>query len=69
MGDDEHVDYDALSPAEQAAMRGVWQQRMAELAESDDLLAEFEAAGRSYSEADADGNVIIHHPKRPDPSR
>ncbi|BBH17107.1 hypothetical protein Back2_13940 [Nocardioides baekrokdamisoli] len=51
--------YDLLGEREQAVVRGNWAERWAALREGLDLEAEFKAAGRSYSEADEDGNLII----------
>lgn len=50
--------YDALTPREQAAVRLVWSDRMAETRAALDLAAEFTDEGRTWVELDDDGNVI-----------
>lgn len=52
--------YDALGEFEQVAVREVWAERMGSLREGLNYETEFTAAGESYSEADEDGNVVIH---------
>jgi hypothetical protein len=54
--------YDDLSDAEQAVSRTEWAERMESARNSMNLAAEFAAAGRSYVELDADGNVIRRDP-------
>ena len=49
--------YDDLAAREQAVVRAVWEERMAELREGLDLASEFRAAGDTWSEADAAGRV------------
>lgn len=56
--------YDLLGEREQAVVRGAWAERATALREGLNYEAEFTAAGESYSEADEDGNVIVH-PARP----
>jgi hypothetical protein len=50
--------YDRLGPREQAVVRTIWAERATELRAGLDLAAEFTAAGRSWTELDADGNVV-----------
>jgi hypothetical protein len=57
--------YDLLGEREQAVVRGAWAERATTLREGLNYEAEFTAAGESYSEADEDGNVIVH-PARTD---
>lgn len=52
--------YDLLGEREQAVVRGVWAERMTALRDGLNYAAEFVESGESYSEADADGNVVIH---------
>lgn len=52
--------YDTLPPKEQAIVRAEWAERMAVRIESLDLAAELDAAGQSYAEVDADGNLVRH---------
>lgn len=52
--------YDLLGEREQAVVRAAWGERMRALREGLNYEAEFRSAGESYSEADADGNVIVH---------
>ncbi|MCK0111547.1 ParD-like family protein [Ornithinimicrobium sp. F0845] len=52
--------YDALDEEEQAVVRQAWTDRMTALREALNYKDQFVAAGESYSEADEDGNVIIH---------
>jgi len=51
--------YDALADPEQAAVRTAWDERIEAARESLNLETEFRAAGESWSEADADGNVVV----------
>jgi hypothetical protein len=50
--------YDDLGSRDQAVVRARWSERMTGLRESLDLAAEFAAEGVSYSELDAQGNVV-----------
>ena len=52
--------YDLLGEREQAVVRGAWVERATTLREGLNYEDEFIAAGESYSEADEDGNVIVH---------
>ncbi|MCI1749470.1 MAG: ParD-like family protein [Acidipropionibacterium sp.] len=52
--------YDALGEQEQAIVREEWGDRMVALRDELDYAARFSAEGESYSEADADGNLVIH---------
>lgn len=52
--------YDLLGEREQAVVRGVWAERMDVLRSGLNYEAEFISEGESYSEADEDGNVIVH---------
>ena len=53
--------YDTLDPREQAVVRAEWAQRVEALRHEQDFATEFVAAGRSWSELDADGNVVIRN--------
>jgi len=50
--------YDALQEREQAIVRGTWGEQIAERLTSLDLEHNFQAAGRDWVEADADGNLV-----------
>ena len=52
--------YDELAEQEQAIVREAWGARMTQLRAELDYAAGFTAAGESYSEADEDGNLVIH---------
>ena len=52
--------YDDLGEREQAVVRTVWDERIETARTSLDLAAEFGASDEAWSEADADGNVVIH---------
>jgi hypothetical protein len=52
--------YDSLGEREQALVRDEWESRMAAARDDLDYAARFEAMGESYSEADDDGNLIVH---------
>ncbi|MFC6706175.1 hypothetical protein [Flexivirga alba] len=52
--------YDLLGEREQAAVRGTWAERITALREGLNYESEFSAVGQEYSEADADGNLIVH---------
>jgi len=56
--------YDELDPREQAVVRAEWSVRMVEARERLNLDAEFSAEGRSWVEADEDGNVVHRGPDR-----
>lgn len=56
--------YDALTDQEQAIVREEWKSRIEARRSALDYEADFRVAGESYSEADAEGNVVIH-PARP----
>lgn len=57
--------YDELPECEQAIIRAEWDRRIAHRRSELDLESEFAAAGESWSESDADGNLIIRdHPRR-----
>ena len=51
--------YDSLTEEEQAVVRAEWEQTMDARREALNFEDEFTAARRSYSELDADGNVVI----------
>lgn len=50
--------YDALTGAEQAVVRAVWDARIEAARESLDLAAEFRAVGVTWVEADPEGNSV-----------
>lgn len=52
--------YDSLGEQEQAIVREEWADRMTALRDRLDYAAQFTAAGESYSEADENGNLIVH---------
>ena len=52
--------YDLLGEREQAVVRGAWAERITALRQALNYEADFIRTGESYSEADEDGNVIIH---------
>lgn len=56
--------YDALGEREQALVRGAWSERVTALREQLNYEADFAASGESYAEADEDGNLILHPPRR-----
>ncbi len=55
-------DYDSLDTREQAIVRAEWAELTEQRRRSVDLVAEFEAAGMSYVEQDAEGAIIRHQP-------
>ena len=55
--------YDALDEHEQAIVRKEWAERMVALRDDLDYVTEFAARGESYSEADEDGNLVVHMPR------
>ena len=55
-------DYDSLDTREQAIVRAEWAELTEQRRRSVDLVAEFEAAGMSYVEQDAEGTIIRHQP-------
>jgi hypothetical protein len=50
--------YDSLGAREQAVVRAEWSERIEALRAGDNLEEEFLAAGRTWSELDAEGNVV-----------
>lgn len=52
------VSYDTLSDAEQAVVRGTWDEQVNECLCGLDLAAEFEADGEPWVEASADGTTV-----------
>lgn len=59
--------YDELSEREQAMVRATWDQRIEERIAALDLEAEFTAEGRSWTDADAAGNIVPRTPGQPTP--
>lgn len=53
------LSYDELHAVEARLVREAWDRRIDELRTSLDLRKEFTAAGRSWSEATADGRLVI----------
>jgi len=51
--------YDLLGEHEQAIVRGTWSERISSLRAGLNFEAKFKREGESFSEADADGNVVI----------
>lgn len=54
--------YDEIGEREQAIVRAKWDEAITARLASIDLAAEFEAAGDSWTDADAAGTVITHSP-------
>lgn len=52
--------YDLLGEREQAVVRGTWSERITALRDGLNYEADFAVTGQAYSEADADGNLIVH---------
>lgn len=52
--------YDSLDEHEQAIVREEWAGRAAALRSALNYEAEFTAAGESYSEADENGDLVVH---------
>ncbi|MFI7481761.1 hypothetical protein ACH9EU_05015 [Kocuria sp. M1R5S2] len=52
--------YDSLDEHEQAIVREEWAGRSAALRSALNYAAEFAAAGESYSEADENGDLVVH---------
>lgn len=52
--------YDSLGEEEQAIVREEWADRVRGRRNAVNYAAQFDAAGESYSEAEEDGNVIVH---------
>lgn len=53
--------YDSLGPREQAVVRVEWAERIEALRDAQNFEVEFIEAGRSWSELDADGNVVVRN--------
>lgn len=51
--------YDTLPAREQAVVRAEWDERITATRAELDLAAEFTAAGRSWSEVDAKGDLVV----------
>lgn len=51
--------YDEVSVDAQARVRQAWDRHMADRRNSLDLATEFREQGRSWSECDADGKVVV----------
>jgi len=58
--------YDSLHPAGRALVRMIRDRQVDAGADGIDLTIDFLAAGESWSELDADGNVVIRNPQ-PEP--
>lgn len=54
--------YDALSEREQAIVRADWDERIVARRAALNYETEFAAAGEPWSEADAEGNLVIRRP-------
>jgi len=52
--------YDSLGEQGQAVVREAWVERAATLRDPLDYAATFAESGESYSEADEDGNLVVH---------
>lgn len=57
--------YDDLSERGQAAARSIWDEQISERRTGLNLAAEFTQAGRSWTEADARGNAVVHRADSP----
>ena len=55
------VSYDSLGAREQAVVRTEWAERIEALRREQNFEEEFVEAGRSWSELDDDGNVVIRN--------
>ncbi|WP_244301060.1 hypothetical protein [Leucobacter insecticola] len=53
--------YDTLEHRDQAVVRASWDERITERIASLDLAAEFTQAGRSWTEADEQGNAVTRN--------
>lgn len=53
--------YDELGPWDQAAVRTGWAKRVESLRRGQDFEVEFVAAGRSWSELDANGDMMVRN--------
>jgi len=53
------LSYDSLGEQEQAFVREAWAEHVTALRDGLNFEAEFPAAGKSYSELDEDGNVVV----------
>src|SRR5690242_10983868 len=56
--------YDALGHVEQAVVRVVWEEQIADRAAALDLEEHLRAEGRPWAEADVDGNLVMRDPGR-----
>lgn len=52
--------YDSIDEREQAVIRQAWAERMTELRGALNYETQFLASGEGYSEADPDGNLVVH---------
>jgi hypothetical protein len=59
--------YDALTEKDQAVVRASWDDRMSSHLADLNFAEEFTASGRTWSEADADGNLVRHEAQGVDP--
>jgi len=53
--------YDELGEREQAMVRAIWDERLAESRSRLDLAAEFTQTGRSWTEADDRGDAVVRN--------
>ena len=60
--------YDDLSAREQAVVRAEWEVRIAERIATLDLVSEFEAAGRTYSYLNSEGEIVTWRPDAAEPA-
>lgn len=61
-----NMPYDDVEEREQAIIRATWDERIAERIAHLDLAKEFSAAGETWSEIDADGNIVTRGVTAPD---
>ena len=58
-----NASYDDIAGPAQAIVRTAWVERIDDAIAELDLAAEFTATGQGWAEADADGNLVQHHPE------
>lgn len=54
------LDYDELGERGQAIVRAIWDERITEGRQGLNFAAEFEQAGRSWTDADEHGDAVVH---------
>lgn len=56
--------YDRLSDDEQAIVEAEWDDQLEERLARLDFAKDFRARGRSWTDADSDGNPVVHSPEK-----